>query len=463
MKISSFTFAPVLVGSAIAASSPMDVSANNTILQNLQALANSMNNSSVNYINLLLGMNTSCTSQIAQLLNSSDSSMNLTFFAPSDAAFNNITGWPDLGADFCSICNQTSSSNSSQSSGGASQGGMNGGGRNCSSSCNSTALDFNATASQLAPCIPEILQYHVLNQSLYFNETTFGFLNRSSSNITVLPTYLNSSCLVHLTNSSSSGNNTGGAAGAGSGDQSGENSMSNSTSQSNNQFLVFNITKNNDSQGSNGGSSMNSSSPYNVSISHGINIPANVTVFDIQSSNGVLHIIDALLIPPANMSQTLNYTFNSTNSTSNNSSSGSSALFNQTELSQYYNMSGITIFLPDPESAQGQNMSNGSFNVSDYVFPELIFNNQSFLNIGNLSDGVFLQQNYTNINGQNVTLLFGRNYSVLINGTAVTRSNILMDNGVMHLLNATQLQSSPGLTSGQGILSRLSRFLKKPF
>ncbi len=445
----------------------VSVSASNTILQNLQALAMSNMNTSVSYINLLLGMNTSCTSEVAQLLNSSEA-MNLTFFAPSDSAFSNITGWPDLGANFCNNCNNTSSSGlntgNSSSSTGSSSGACNNSSSSCAQGCNSTAVGFNATASELSPCLSEVLQYHVLNESLYFNETRFGFLNRSSTNVTVLPTYLNSSCLVHLSNTT---NNT-----------SGGQSQSSNQTQSNNQYLVFNITNTNSSSSSGSGqgqSSSNMTSPYNVTILHGINTPANVTSFDIQSSNGVLHIIDAVLIPPANFSQTLNYTYNMTQSQSNSSNStgsssggssnNSSLLFlNQTDLSMLANMTGITVLLPDPEGMQQSgNSSNNSFNVTDYVFPQVIFNNQSFVNIGNLTDGVFLQQNFTNINGQNVTFLFGRNYSVIVNGTQITKSNILMDNGVLHLLNSTQLSShsqNQSQDQSQPILTRLLRFFK---
>jgi hypothetical protein len=135
---------------------------------------------------------------------------------------------------------------------------------------------------------------------------------------------------------------------------------------------------------------------------------------------------------------------------------------NQTDLNMLANMTGITLLLPDPEGMQGMNSSsNTSFNVTEYLFPQVIFNNQSFVNIGNLSDGVYLQQNFTNINGQNVTFLFGRNYSVIVNGTEISQSNILMDNGVLHLLNSTQLFSERQLpVQGQSVLSRLLRFIK---
>lgn len=456
MLSSKVLLTATIVSAALAASPTFNVSSNNTILQNLHALSMSNMNTSVSYISLLLGLNTSCTSQVTQLLNSSDA-MNLTFFAPSDSAFNNITGWPDLGANFCDSC----SSNSSASMEG--EGGVgssnNSSSSSCPTGCNSTALGFNATAPELAPCLSEILQYHLLNESLFFNDTRFDFLNSSFTNITVLPTYLNSSCLVHLSNSTNM--TTDGTAGGADAEQS-ENQL-----QSNNQYLVFNITNNNSSS-LDEASSM--SSPFNITLLHGINAPANVTVFNIQSSNGVLHVVDAVLIPPANFSQTVNFTFNnmtgqdgSSNESDNNGGSNSTIPFlNQTELEMMANMTGITVFLPDPEGMQqDSNSSSNSFNLTNFVFPQVIFNNQSFSSTGNLSEGVFVQQNFTNINGENVTFLFGRNNSLLVNGTEVSRSNILMDNGVLHLLNSTQLFSQDqSFGNGQNLLSRVRRFLK---
>lgn len=206
-------------------------------------------------------------------------------------------------------------------------------------------------------------------------------------------------------------------------------------------------------------------SQFNVTILHGINAPANVTVYDIPSSNGVLHVIDALLIPPANMTQTINSTYSSSSSSSNSSnsnggsnsgsSSGSSALpsfLNQTDLEMYANMSGITVFLPDSSSSSssGSNNTSTSFNITNYIFPSLLYNNRSFEVIGNLSDGVFFQQNLTNLNGENVTILFGRNNAMLFNGSRVTQSNILMKNGVLHMFDASQSLFGGGQGQGQG-------------
>lgn len=463
--------------------SKLQISANNTILQNLYALSlnqsyYSLSNSSLSYISLLLGLNSSCTTNVTQILNST--SGNYTFFAPSDQAFRSIQGFPDFGSDFCQNCNESgSNSNSTNSRGGGIisrmfQSDSSGQQGQCPRGCNETSLAYNATSSQLMPCLPQMLQYHLLNESLSFNSTSFGFLNRSLFNLTVLPTMLNSSCLVNLSNSTSGSSNN------------------SSSIMPNNQVLVFNITNasNNSSSSNNSGNSGGSSSlasspsnstfgssPFNVTILHGINQPANVTVFDIPSSNGILHIIDALLIPPANLTDTLLYTYSNHSSTTNNnnnsttnsnssSSSNSTALpsfLNQTDLEMYANMSGITVFLPNLNSTSGSSTNStsnststsSSFNITDYIFPTLLYNNRSFETIGNLTDGVFFQQNLTNLNGQNVTVLFGRNNAMRFNGSEVTESNILMKNGVLHLFQApegflSQGNNTTGSESGSG-------------
>lgn len=420
----------------------MQVSPNNTILQNLYALSlNQTYNATLSYITLLLGLNTSCTSNVTEMLNSS--SGNYTFFAPSDQAFRAIPGFPDFGSNFCDNCGGGPEKGSGSRVGGggggliarifqSDQGSAQSQQSQCSKGCNDTSLSLNATSPQLMPCLPQILQYHLLNESLIFNATTFGFLNRSSYNLTVLPTMMNSSCLVNLVNSTAGGMNETMGSGPG----------------GNNQVLVFNITSNGNSTGSVG-----SSSGFNVTILHGINRPANVTVFDIESSNGVLHVIDALLIPPANMTDTINATYATMGGPSSPVSSNSTSFLNQTELQQYSNMSGITVFLPDlsdNSTSSNSTSSPSNFNLTNYIFPSLLYNNRSFDLIGNLSDGVFFQQNLTNLNGDNVTILFGRNNAMLFNGSRVTQSNILMKNGVLHLFSPSESIFGSGNATGNG-------------
>lgn len=454
-------------GASMSSGSSLQVSPNNTILQNLYALSYNQSlsqNSSLSYVSLLLGLNTSCTANVTEMLNST--SGNYTFFAPSDGAFRRIPGFPDFGPDFCSNCGGGSGNSSSNSSGGGlisrifqtTGSNASNASSGCSKGCNDSSLSFNASSPQLMPCLPQILQYHLLNSSLYFNSTTFGFLNRSSFNLTVMPTMLNSSCLVNLVNSTTgmtnATNETAGSVGTLLQTESG--SSNNNSMQQNNQVLVFNISS---SSGNGSATSTGSPSEFNVTILHGINAPANVTIVDIPSSNGVLHVIDALLIPPANMTDTINSTYSSSSSSnsSNSSSSSSSVLpsfLNQTELEQYSNMSGITVFLPDMNSTSSFNNtnsnSNSNFNLTNYIFPTLLYNNRSFEVIGNLSDGVFFQQNLTNLNGENVTILFGRNNAMLFNGSRVTQSDVLMKNGVLHLFDASTSIFGEGQGQGNG-------------
>lgn len=449
--------------------SSMQVSPNKTILQNLYALSlnhTSSQNACLSYISLLLGLNTSCTANVTELLNST--SGNYTFFAPSDQAFRAIPGFPDFGPNFCQRCNNSHENENSAGGGLISRIFQNDQGsqqerQKCPIGCNDTSLAINSTSSQLMPCLPQILQYHLLNESLIFNSTTFGFLNRSSYNLTVLPTMLNSSCLVNLVNASAVATNS-------------TNDDASSGTMQNNQVLVFNISTGMNEANSSSGSSMGSSK-YNVTILHGINAPANVTVFDIPSSNGVLQVIDALLIPPANMTQTINSTYSSNSTLGFNSNGGSglpSSFLNQTDLEMYANMSGITVFLPDANSissignsSSGTNSSN-TFNITNYIFPSLLYNNRSFEIIGNLSDGVFFQRNLTNLNGENVTILFGRNNAMLYNGSRVTQSNILMKNGVLHMFDASKsfLGESGGGQNGvnssaSAITNGLGRILRQ--
>ena len=139
----------------------------------------------------------------------------------------------------------------------------------------------------------------------------------------------------------------------------------------------------------------------------------------------------------------------------------------------YANMSGITVFLPDPltisNSTNNSTASNGTgFNITNYIFNSLLYNNRTIESIGNLtSPSVFIQQNLTNLNGENVTILFGRDNSMIFNGTSrVTQSNILMKNGVLHLIDGSNLDLSPSAPSTENnttISAGLGRILHQFF
>lgn len=147
----------------------------------------------------------------------------------------------------------------------------------CQKECNDSSLSINATSAQVMPCLPNTLRCHLLNESIYFNSTSFGFLRSSSYNLTVLPTMLNSSCLVNIADfSPRSMSQTNYIMPLGR-DLSAQQGKS---LQLNGNYVVFNISNTNSSSGS---SSLNqASSGFNVSILHGINNQANVTVFNTQ-------------------------------------------------------------------------------------------------------------------------------------------------------------------------------------
>ncbi|RUS13932.1 FAS1 domain-containing protein [Endogone sp. FLAS-F59071] len=149
-------------------------------------------------------------------------------------------------------------------------------------------------------------------------------------------------------------------------------------------------------------------------------ITANVILGDIKCSNGYLHIIDQVLLPPVDALRTL-------------SSYGDLSVFygllDPNNVTGPVSGQGITIFAPSNEAWTAWNYTTragGILNreVKYHVTTSGVFYTTQF------KDGQVLQT----VSGQFLQINVAANGSVFVNGVPITQGNVLTSNGVIHII-----------------------------
>jgi uncharacterized surface protein with fasciclin (FAS1) repeats len=241
-------------------------------------------------------------------------------------------------------------------------------------------------------CLTEMASYHII-PGLQF--IALERLGNVSEVVTVLPTMLNSTSAPSLVK----------------------------LDANNSQSLVVNQTA--------------SGFLVNQRVNFGVLPPAKIIYKNITCLNGIIQGIDRVLIPPPNLYQSLQVL---------NPGNSWNALRTPDLAQPVMSMSNATIFLPmsgfelrSPAEALLRSTSS-LYNYTEYVTNQrVLFNNQTN---GSL--------NLTMVNGVERNVTFGQNYTMHMDGVKVLLSNILVKNGVLHLLE----RPLPSITSNITALAR---------
>lgn len=165
---------------------------------------------------------------------------------------------------------------------------------------------------------------------------------------------------------------------------------------------------------------------------------ATVTVADVPASNGVVHVIDAVLLPPAIVNQSITEIVN--------------ASADHTTLAAALSVSGLdaalasagsyTLFAPTdaafdalPAGVLDNLLSDPSGALTDVLFYHVL---ASTVMSGDLMDGMMA----TTLQGQDITVTIS-NGMVFINDAMVTLADIPATNGVVHVIDAVLVPDLP--------------------
>ncbi|HKK69036.1 MAG TPA: fasciclin domain-containing protein, partial [Bacteroidales bacterium] len=162
---------------------------------------------------------------------------------------------------------------------------------------------------------------------------------------------------------------------------------------------------------------------------------AKVTTADIETDNGVVHVIDAVILPPA--TTVVDVIVNS------EAHSTLEAAVIAAELDDDLSGEGpFTVFAPTdaafnnlPEGTVDALLEDPTGDLADILLYHVVGDK---VMSGDLSDGMTA----TTLNGKNITVTIN-NDGVFINDAKVTTADIETDNGVVHVIDAVMLPPTP--------------------
>ncbi|TVY94452.1 Fasciclin-like arabinogalactan protein, partial [Lachnellula willkommii] len=157
----------------------------------------------------------------------------------------------------------------------------------------------------------------------------------------------------------------------------------------------------------------------------------DVVVFDLKFTGGVVQVIDSLLIPPYNLTGTLN-PFNLT--------SFEGALYQTKKLDNFSTAANSTIFVPNNDAFQllGPAIANMTVEALGSVLDYHLLPNQVVYSTG-LTNGT----KFSTQQGGNVTILHSGN-SLYVNSAAIIQADLLCANGVIHVIDNVLNPQGPG-------------------
>ncbi|KAF2133532.1 Fasciclin-domain-containing protein [Dothidotthia symphoricarpi CBS 119687] len=198
------------------------------------------------------------------------------------------------------------------------------------------------------------------------------------------------------------------------------------------------------------------SSGDNVTFYSGLLSNSSVTTANVNFTGGIIHIIDRLLVLPEVASDTL-------------SALGLTSVrgaLNRTNLVETVNTTpNITIFAPSNEAFQSIGSALGNLTTEDLT--DILTYHCVAGTIG-YSSGLENGTELETVNGESLTITLGQNGSVFVNNARVITADILIANGVVHVIDellnpSNDTAANPTATGGAPVFPGASSVSEAPF
>ncbi|KAM0718758.1 hypothetical protein Q7P37_005829 [Cladosporium fusiforme] len=182
----------------------------------------------------------------------------------------------------------------------------------------------------------------------------------------------------------------------------------------------------------------------NAIVTSGLKSTSQVVAADIEFDNGVVHIIDKLLIIPLSVSQTF---------ISGNFTALAGAATQVDLVGPLEDLSDVTIFAPNNDAFQ--KIASAAGNITDEQLAEIL---QYHVIQGTVGYSTSLSNtSLTTLAGEDIRITISAEGAVFVNNARVINSDVLIENGVLHVidevLNPANADAEPSENSNNAATS----------
>ncbi|GAB7324943.1 hypothetical protein MBLNU13_g08753t1 [Cladosporium sp. NU13] len=169
----------------------------------------------------------------------------------------------------------------------------------------------------------------------------------------------------------------------------------------------------------------------NAVVTSGIKSTSKVVVADLEFDNGVIHIIDKLLIIPLSVSTTL---------AAGNFTALAGAATQADLVAPLEDLSDITIFAPNNDAFQRLAASN--FTATDEELASIL---KYHVIQGTVGYSTTLSNNtkLPTLNGEELDITISADGAVFVNAARVINADVLLENGVLHVIDEVLNPATP--------------------
>ncbi|KAK4888869.1 hypothetical protein LTR27_012268 [Elasticomyces elasticus] len=179
--------------------------------------------------------------------------------------------------------------------------------------------------------------------------------------------------------------------------------------------------------------SVNLNAEGDALVTAGIKVASKVTVADIAFDNGVIHIIDKLLLIPLSISETL---------ITGNFTALAGAATQADLVPTLEDLSDVTIFCPNNDAFQ--KIASGTGNITDEQLAEIL---KYHVVQGTVGYSTLLSNNsLPTLNNEEIKITIDDDGAVFVNSARVINADILVANGVIHVIDEVLNPANPYAT-----------------
>ncbi|KAK4560903.1 hypothetical protein LTR86_005483 [Recurvomyces mirabilis] len=186
--------------------------------------------------------------------------------------------------------------------------------------------------------------------------------------------------------------------------------------------------------------SVNLNRTGNAQVVSGIKVPSGIVATNIEFDHGIIHIIDKLLLIPLSISETL---------VTGNFTALAGAATKTGLVPALEDLSDVTIFCPNNDAFRA--IASGAANITNDQLAKILKYHVVKGSVGYST--LLANSSLSTLRGEDVTITIGNDGAVFANDARVINADILVANGVIHVIDEVLNPTKPGFDASATALA----------